>query len=88
MRLKYEFMIREIMGEYVVIPSGESAIAVSGMIITNDVGALLWESLKEDVTREELVARLLEEFEIDTITAIKDVDDFIDQLSKLGCLCE
>ena len=88
MKLKYDFTIRQIMDEYVVIPAGESAIAVSGMVITNDVGALLWEGLKTDTTKAALVARLLEEFDIDAATAGQDVEEFIARLRKLELLEE
>lgn len=88
MKLKYEFTIRQIMDEYVVIPAGESAIAVSGMIVTNDVGALLWEELKTDTTEEVLISRLLEEFDTDAATAKQDVAEFIANLHKLELLEE
>lgn len=88
MKLKYEFTVREIMDEYVVIPAGESAIAVSGMLVTNDVGAALWEGLKTDTAEEALVARLLEEFDTDAVTAKQDVAEFIANLRKLDLLEE
>lgn len=88
MKLKYNFMIRQIMDEYVVIPAGESAIAVAGMIVTNDVGATLWEGLKTDTTEDALVARLLEEFDIDSATAKQDVSEFIASIRKLELLEE
>ena len=88
MKLKYEFAVRQIMDEYVVIPAGKSAIAVSGMFITNDVGATLWEGLKTDTTAEALVARLLEEFDIDSATAKQDVGEFIARLRELELLEE
>ena len=88
MKLKYEFTVRQIMDEYIVIPAGESAIAVSGMVITNDVGALLWEGLKDHTTEDALIARLLEEFDTDCETAKQDVEEFIAQLRKLELLEE
>ena len=88
MKLKYEFTVRKIMDEYVVIPVGESAIAVSGMLVTNDVGATLWEGLKTDTTEEALVARLLEEFDIDAVTAKQDMAEFIANLRKIELLEE
>ena len=88
MKLKYEFTVRQIMDEYVVIPAGESAIAFSGMIVTNDVGATLWEGLKENTTEEGLVSRLLEEFDADAVTARQDVAEFIANLRKLELLEE
>lgn len=86
MKLKYNFAIREIAGDYVLVPLGEAALAFSGMITTNEVGAFLWETLKEDVTKEQLVARVLEEFEVDQETAFHDIEEWIEQMEKMGLL--
>lgn len=88
MKLKYQFVIREIMGEYAIIPSAEGALAMSGMVVTNAVGACLWSALLEHTTREALVERLLGEFEVDRPTAEADVDEFLTELEKLELLIE
>lgn len=88
MRSKYQFTVREIMGEYAVIPMGESALAMSGMIITNAVGACLWTALQEETYEAQLVAQLLSEFEVDEKTAQKDVSEFLQQLRSLDFLME
>ena len=52
----------------------------------NASGRLLWRSLSEGATREELVSSLVEEFEIDADRAGADVDAFLGELSKRGLL--
>ena len=86
MKLKYQFVIREIMGEYAIVPSGEGALALSGMIVTNAVGACLWEALQEETTQEALVEKLLAEFEVDRETAEADVSEFLANLQNLELL--
>lgn len=86
MKLRYQFTVREIMGEYAVLPSGESALAFTGMVMTNAVGATLWTALQEETTKEALVQRILEEFEVDCQTAEADVDEFVENLQKLDLL--
>ncbi len=88
MKLKYEFTVRELMGEYVLIPQGESALHLSGMIITNAVGAFLCEKLHQDMTKELLIHELLEEFEIDEATAYEDVTAFLQNLQSKELLSE
>ncbi len=88
MKLKYQFVVREIMGEYTVIPSGEGALALSGMIMTNAVGACLWTALQNDCTQESLVQQLLEEFEVEREAAEADVCEFLNHLQKLALLEE
>ena len=52
----------------------------------NPAGAVLWQALVEGATRQELVGRLLEEFEVDEAVAARDVDSFIVELTRLGLL--
>ena len=86
MKLKYDFAVREIMGEYVLVPLGDGALGFAGMISTSETGALLAEELKRNVTREALVNRILDEYDVDEQTAAADVDEFLKQLEKLNLL--
>ena len=86
MRLKYDFSVREIVGEYVMIPMGRGALEFSGMISTSETGAFLVEALKHDVTREELLNKVLENYDVDEQTAAADLDEFLGLLRKLNIL--
>lgn len=88
MKLKYDFAVREIAGEFVLIPMGAAALQFSGMVTTNEVGAFLCEELKQDTTREALLAGICREFETDEATAAKDLDGFLDMLRRAGILGE
>ena len=88
MKLKYEFAVREIVGEYVMIPLGQGALDFGGMISTSETGALLVEALGKDVTRLELLQLVLDTFDVDSNTAEKDLDEFFAQLKKLNLLVE
>ncbi len=88
MKLKYDFAVREIVGEYVMVPLGKGALEFSGMISTSETGALLVEALKQDVTREDLLQRILDEYDVDLQTANADLDAFLNQLHKLNILIE
>ena len=86
MRIKYEFSVRNIAGDYVLVPLGEAAIKLSGMITTNDVGVFIMEQLQKDMTKQELLANVLDEFEIEPETAAADIDEFTLQLNKFELL--
>ena len=86
MKLKYEFAVREIVGEYVMVPLGTSALEFSGMISTSETGAFLVEALKHDVTREELLNKVLDNYDVDEQTAAADLDEFLELLRKLNVL--
>lgn len=86
MKLKYEFSIREIAGENILVPLGEGALAIAGLITTNEVGAFICEQLKEEITKEQLLKAVLEEFEIGEEEAKEDLEQFLDQARKYGML--
>lgn len=88
MKLKYDFAVREIVGEYVMVPLGQGALEFSAMISTSETGAVLVEEMKQDVTREALLARLLDEYDVDESTAAADLDAFLEQLRSLNLLIE
>lgn len=80
MRISDQFVLRTIMDEYIIVPVGEAALQVNGIISTNGVGAFLWQLLQNDVTPDFLVNRLLDEYEVAAGKATADVNAFLDQL--------
>ena len=81
-----EFVLREIAGDYVIIPIGRTVLSFNGLITVNEIGAFLWNLLQEDVTKEELVAKVLDEYEVDEETAREDIQEFLDTLVSGGIL--
>lgn len=82
MRIVSGFIIRQIAGETVAIPSGDSAHQLSGLIALNDSGEFLFKLLQSDQTEDSLIKALLENFEVDYSTAKQDVADFIFMLQE------
>lgn len=88
MKLKYEFAVREIAGEYVLIPMGGAALAFSGMVSTNAVGACICRQLKQETTLEAVLDGICEEFDIDRETARQDMLEFLENLRRANLLQE
>ena len=83
MKIKREFVTREVAGDWLLVPVGRTAIDMNGMLTLNDTGAFLWEKLPEAENEAALVSALLEEYEVDRATAAADVEDFLAKLRKL-----
>lgn len=81
-----EMVLREIAGEYLLIPTGETALKIHGMVTLSESGLLLWKRLQAECTEEALVEALLAEYEVDRETAQADVQAFLEQLDKAGLL--
>ena len=81
MKLREGFLLREVAGETVVIPSGD-ALDLNMMITLNDTGRFLWERLNQGAEEQELVNALLSEYEVDEATAKNGVKSFIEKLKQ------
>lgn len=86
MKLKHEFVLREVAGETLLVPVGTTTLSLNGMLVLNGCGRFLWERIPTVETEDELAEALLEEYEVDRETAVRDVQEFLDNLRKLGIL--
>ena len=86
MKIKSDFLLKKIAGSYVVVPVRSRAVDFSGIIKLSDTGAFLWNILVEGAEKDELVARLLDEYAVDEVTASADVDRFIVKLREADLL--
>ena len=81
MKLKDGFVLREVAGEYVVLPSGEE-LDLNMMITLNESGSFLWKKLTVGAEEEELVSAILAEYDTDRETAAKSVAAFVAKLKE------
>lgn len=82
MKISDEYILREIAGEYVIVPTGKEAMKFQGLITVNETGAYLWKMLSEDAEKADLVAEICREYEVDKADAEKDVDEFLEILCE------
>lgn len=80
MRINKEFVLREIAGDYVIIPTGQTVLEFNGLITVNEVGVSIWNMLQEEVTEDDLVNGILNEYEVEEEVAREDIREFIDTL--------
>lgn len=83
-----DFLLKEIAGDYMLIPVGKQYVDFAAMITLNETGAFLWKCLQEDCSQQQLVSALCGEYEIDEATAQSDVSAFVEMLSSNGMLQE
>lgn len=85
MKLKDGFILRQLAGQNVVIPSGEG-MDLNLMISLNETGRFLWEILEKGAEEKDLVAALLKEYNVDEETAAKHVAMFVQKMRENGFL--
>lgn len=85
MKLKYDFIINEVAGKMVAVATGESLEKFNGFIKMNDIGAEIFEILKNDVTVEEIIKIMLEKHPDATEEeAAQTITEFVDKLKEEG----
>lgn len=88
MKLRGEFVVRQIMDCVAAIPVGETALRFNGMIMLNDVSGVIWECLRKGSTLEQIVAAVTERFEVSKEEAQADIMEFLDKVRQAQMLDE
>lgn len=86
MKLKGSFVLRQIMGETIVIPVGNSMLNINGMICLNEVGELIFRGLQAEDTKEKILDEILQNFDVTYEDAAADLDDFLRRFCEIGLL--
>ena len=85
MKLKQGFIMRDIAGEIIVVPSGDE-LNLNMMITLNETGKFLWKRLETGADMNELVQAMLGEYDVDEQTARAGVERFVNKLQERGFL--
>lgn len=88
MRVRDNFILRTIAQEQLLIPTGEAALSVKGLIALSESGGFLYQKLRSDCTREDLITAMTQEYDVSASVAGEDIDAFLDQMRKLDMLVE
>ena len=88
MKIKNNFVLRQVAKTWVVLPLGQATLDFNGMLALNESGVLLWKALEQGCDRETLVQVLTGEYVVSREVALADVDAFLRKLLDAGCIEE
>lgn len=88
MKVSDQFILRNVAGDNLLIPTGRSALDVKGLILLSESGVLLYNRLQGGCAKEDLVAALMAEYEVSEHEAAQDTDAFLEQMRRLHILVE
>jgi hypothetical protein len=77
---------RKIRDEYVLVPIMESMQVLNALYRLNDSAALIWEQACAGSTEQEIIDRMVAEFEVDPDDARCDVEKILDELVAVRAL--
>ena len=82
MKIKGEYSVREIAGETVVVPIGETVLKSNILAVLNETGKIFWEMLEKGSTEEEIISVICDEYEVDGDTVKNDLAEFVEYLKN------
>lgn len=88
MKLKDQLILREVAGQYVIVPTGKRVREVTSIVYISSSAAYLWEYMKDhDFTREDLVQRIMEHYTgVTEEQAGADIDKYLKMLADNNIL--
>lgn len=86
MKIKDGFVLRNVVDEFIVMPTGDNIAKFDGAVVLNEVSAFVFKQLEHAVTRDDLLQAVLAEFDVDEETAKKDLDALLEQFVTMGLL--
>lgn len=89
MKIKKGFVLRQLLGEYVITGEGLERVNFNKIINLNATAAYLWESVQDkEFTAEILADLLMDRYEVDKETALKDSQTLIQSWTEAGLVEE
>ena len=84
MKIVKEFVKRNVAGQAILVPVGDTTEEFNGMITLTESAEFIWDHLEKVDSLDEMVEAILEEYEVDRDVARKDVLGFTGELIRHG----
>ena len=85
MKIKGDFVLREVMGQSVAVPVGETSKNFHGMIKLNASGAEIWKDMEKGLTKEQIAQKIVDQYDaIEMDEALLKVETFLTKLQDAG----
>ena len=81
MKISDGFLLKTVAGKNIVVSVG-AEVNFNGMLTLNDTGVFLWNLLKKDTTKEEMLDKMLKEYDVSEGVASSDIDNFLIKLRE------
>ena len=88
MKKKTGFQVRDIAGEKVLVAYGLENIDFSKMVSLNETACFIWELIEpgEEIDVDKLTTAVMEEYEIDSASARKDIEELLEAWKEEGLI--
>ena len=86
MKRKDNSILKKLGNRFMILPLSDHNISADVILYTNEVGAFIYNHLENETTREDVLAAILAEYDVDRETALKDLNAFLDSMKEKGLL--
>ena len=86
MKIKEGFVLRNVMDEFIVMPTGDNIAKFEGAVVLNEVSAFIYKLLEAPMSAEDLLTAVVNEYDVDEATAAKDLDALLKKFDAMGIL--
>lgn len=83
---KQGYILRNIMGEYMLFPIGTEMQRFKGTILLNELSAFIWNKLKNPTDTEGLMVSILEEYDVEEKQVKSDLDKILNIFNDYGII--
>lgn len=77
---------RKIRDEHVLVPLHGETGRLDSLYTLNETATLVWNAISENLTDAQIAARMTEEYDVDSATAIADVQQVLRELLDIGAI--
>jgi len=82
-KLKKQLVKRNIAGDVILVPVGDSSLTLKGLMTLNETAEFIWDRLADAADAGELAAALCSEYEVEPAETMTDVEALLAQLKEL-----
>ena len=86
MKLNPDFILQEMGGEAVLVPTGEAGERFRGIVRLNETAAFIVDCLRTETSQEQIVDALLAEYEVERSEAKRHVNTVLSQLREIDAI--
>lgn len=84
MKIDKNFILREIADTWVVIPTATQTVDFNRLLHLSDSAAFLWRQMECEISREELLQKFIDEYDLSKEQAEADLEEFLNELKGHG----
>lgn len=86
MKIKEGFKIESLAGETIIVATGKMSDTFRNTIVVNNTAAFIFEKLLKNISFDELLSSVVDEYDVDINIARSDVKKVVDEYRSYGII--